>query len=263
MSGFRKPDEERAATIVARLLGAEVRSLEEPGKPSSRIDAEVVYPDGRTAALEFTDVEDRDRHWLHARIDKLAVAKPAPGKLMWTIRPQSVDEIDRLRRIHERVILVCEEYGAWHPQLLPYDVIAADDDLRWLAWDDGRHLRLMGHEMQEPKVYWMHPQVWAVWDNEADEIAKGVAEALQVEPCVGHLAKLLDDPHDERHLFLLLGATGLGSAAAFSLIEPKSVPTVDPAMPEGVDHLWLAPGWGTTVTIWSRGRGWRNERVRD
>lgn len=263
MPGFRKPDEEKAAAIVAQLLDAEVRSLEEPGKPSARIDAEIKYRDGRLASLEFTDVEDRERHWLHGRLAQLSEPQPAPGKLMWTIRPQSVDEIERLLRIHERVILTCEEYGADHPQLLPHEVIAADADLRWLAWESGRRLRVTGHPMDEPKVYWMPPQVWAVWDNEADEIARGVAEALQTELCLRHLGKLLDGPHDERHLFLLLGATGLGTAAAFSLIEPKSVPTADPPMPDGVDHLWLAPGWGTTVTVWSRGRGWRNERVRD
>lgn len=259
MSGFRKPDEEKAAAIVARILGADVRSLEEPGKPSSPIDAEIVYPNGRTAALEFTSVEDRSRHWLRGRLARLAGPRPAPGKLMWTIRPHSVDEIERLLRIHEWVILLCEQYGVDHPQRLPFEVIEADADLRWLAWD-GPIYRMVGHP-EDPEVWWMPPNLWATWGDEGEEIAKGVAEALVAEPCAGHLDKLLKDPREERHLFLLVGEAGLGSAASFSLIEPKSVPTVDPAMPEGVDHLWLAPGWGTTVTVWSRGRGWRNERV--
>jgi hypothetical protein len=45
------------------------------------------------------------------------------------------------------------------------------------------------------------------------------------------------------------------------LIEPEHLPADDPNVPSGVDHLWLGPGWGGTVTVWSRGRGRRNERV--
>jgi hypothetical protein len=74
-----------------------------------------------------------------------------------------------------------------------------------------------------------------------------------------HIEKLLRDAHPEKHLFLAVGLAGLSNAASFALIEPKTLPTADPAVPEGIDHLWLGPGWGQTVTVWSRGRGWRNE----
>lgn len=257
LAAFPRGEEAYAAVTVSRALGVRVEPRDVPGAPRGTVDAEVIYPDGRTAAIEITSVEDRSHWHLRARIDKLK-PKPAPGRLMWSMRPNTVEEIDRLLAIHERVIALCEAHGVRGPEYLPWELIEADADLRWLAWE-GFQGRMSGHHVESnPRVWWMYPIESAVFDSEADEIAAGVAEALKVEPCVGHIEKLLRDPHEERHLFLVIGTTGLGNAAAFSLIDAEHVPTVDPDLPDGLDHLWLGPGYGSTVTVWSRGVGWRN-----
>lgn len=261
LAGFRR-DEAYAAVVIEHALHARVEPRDVPGASRGTVDGEILYPDGRTAALEITSVEASTNHHLRARIDRMRPA-PAPGRLMWTIRPNTVAELERLVSIHESVIDICEQHGVRDPEDLPHDVIAADADLLWLAWE-GFLGRMSGHAVERsPRVWWMYPIETAVFSSEADEIAAGVAAALQVEPCLSHVAKLLRDPHDERHLFLIVGSTGLSSAAAFALIEPETIPSVDPDMPDGIDHLWLGPGWGRTVTVWSRGRGWRNEQLAD
>jgi hypothetical protein len=255
-------DEAYAAAVVEHVLGARVKRRDLPGAPRGTVDAEVFYPDNRTAVLEITSVEESATWHLRAKLDRMKPT-PAPGQLMWIIRPSSVAELDRLLTIYERIIAVCEQHGALNPEVLPFGVIAADADLRWLAWEDARG-SMSGHPSSgDPKVFWEWPIVSAVWGNDADEIAAGVSAALQVEPSLGHVAKLLRNPNPERHLFLVVGSTGLSNAAAFSLIEPDDVPTTDPDVPDGLDNLWLGPGWGSTVTVWSRGRGWRNEQARD
>jgi len=259
LSGFRD-DEAYPAWAVGEILGARVEARDIPGAPRGTVDGEIIYADGRTAALEITSVEASTQHHLRARIDQLKPSA-APGRLMWNIRPRGVIELDRLISIHRRVIEICEQHGTTNPEFLPLNVIAEDPDLTWLAWE-GQIGQMSGHVVEsDPRVWWSYPIGMAVFNNEADEIAAGVALALSVEPSKGHLAKLLRDPHDERHLFLIVGSTGLSNPAAFGLIDAKTVPSMEPDMPEGVDHLWLGPGFGRTVTVWSRGQGWRNERL--
>lgn len=259
LAGFRR-DEAYAAWVVEDVLQARVEPRDVAGAPRGSVDGEIIYPDGRTAALEITGVESTEDKHLRARIDRLKPS-PSPGKLMWSMRPRNVAELDRLQAIHPRIIELCERHGVTNPEDLPFDVIGEDADLTWLAWE-GFMGRMSGHPVESnPRVWWMYPIESAVFGDEAEEIAAGVEAALRVEPALGHVAKLLRDPHEERHLFLIVGSTGLSNAAAFALIEPETVPTVDPDLPAGLDHLWLGPGWGTTVTVWSRGHGWRNERL--
>lgn len=255
-------DEAYAAAVVEYVLKASVERRDLPGGPPGTVDAEVMYPDGRTAALEITSVEAGSTWHLRARLDRMKPS-PAPGRFLWMIRPNTVAELARLVTIHERVIGVCELWGVTDPEHLPGDVIAADADLTWLAWE-GFLGRMSGHEVpRDPRVFWEYPIESAVWGSDADEITSGVAAALKVEPSLGHITKLLRDSHDERHLFLVVGSTGLSNAAAFALIEPENLPTVHPELPAGLDNLWLGPGWGETVTVWSRDRGWRNEKARE
>ena len=261
LAEFGRREEAYAAAVVEYVLKARVERRDFPVSPQGTVDAEVIYPDGRSAALEITSVENNRTWHLRARLDRMRPT-PAPGKFLWMIRPNTVEELDRLVTIHERVIDICEEWGVGDPEYLPGDVIAADADLTWLAWE-GFLGRMSGHDVSsDPRVYWEYPIESAVWGNDADEIVSGLTAVLKIEPSVGHIAKLLRDPHDERHLFLVVGTTGLSNAAAFALIEPDEVPTVDPELPIGLDNLWLGPGWGETVTMWNRVRGWSNETAR-
>lgn len=253
-------DEAYGAWVVERALRARVERRDTRG-PGGLVDAEVLYPDRPSAGLEFTSVEPQAVHALRGRLSRMP-PMPSPGTWTWTIHPGSVAEVPRLQRLHARVIELCERHGARTPGELPFDVIQADPDLRWLAWEGGMG-RMAGHPTSngDPVVYWWEPTDVAVIGDEGDAIATGLSEALKLEPCVGHIAKLLRDPHSERHLFLLVGSTGLSTAAAFSLLESESVPSTDPDLPDGLDHLWLSSGMGGTVTVWSRGRGWRVERI--
>ena len=54
-NGFRH-DEAFAAGVVRHVLGAEVVQLDVSGAPPRTVDGEIRYPDGRTAALEVTNL---------------------------------------------------------------------------------------------------------------------------------------------------------------------------------------------------------------
>ncbi len=260
MSGFRR-DELYAAAVVEHVLGASVVQLDVPGAPRKTIDGEIRYGDGRRAGLEVTSVEDSSEHHLRAKL-KTRPSAPAPGRLTWTIHAPSVRDLARLEKLYERVIALAERHNVTRPEDLPLDVIHGDPELEWLAWEVGPVM--WGYlPSGKPKVYWMPPVAAAIFSSEGEAIAEGVDAALQVDPARDHIAKLLAAPYDERHLFLIVGTTGLSNAAAYALIEPSEVPSEDPALPVGIDHLWLAPGWGQTVTVWSRPTGWRHERLPD
>jgi hypothetical protein len=237
-----------------------VRQLDIAGAPRGTVDAEIIYPDGRTAALEFTSVESKDVHHIRKRVSEY-LPEPAPGKLTWSIHPESVADLDRLRSIYQHVILTVEGHGVNRPDELPMQALLADEDLKWIAWESKS--AMAGYPSKSPpQVVWLNPIVSAIYGSEGEEITAGVAQGLRVEPAKGHLEKLLRDPHDERHLYLNVGVTGLGTSAAFALMNPSTLPSADPDMPQGVDHLWLDSGWGPTATVWSRGQGWRNVSVR-
>ena len=72
-------DEAFAAAVVEYVLKASVQWRDLPGGPPGTVDAEVMYPDGRTAALEITSVEATSTWHLRARLDRMKPS-PAPGR---------------------------------------------------------------------------------------------------------------------------------------------------------------------------------------
>ncbi|MDP9027847.1 MAG: hypothetical protein M3N46_09905, partial [Actinomycetota bacterium] len=222
LAAFTDSLEGYAAAAVERALGARVEARDVLGAPQRTVDAEIIYADGSTAALEVTSAETRDIWHLRKLVEGKG-STSAPGRLSWFIRPQTVDELHQLVRIHERVIELCEAHGVDWPLNLPGEVVMGDADLEWIAWS--AQLRMSAHPPGErgPRIYWEQRMESAVYSSEAEVIAEGVAAALNDELIVRHLDKLLNDPHDERHLFLVIGSTGLSNAAAFSLIEPAEL----------------------------------------
>jgi hypothetical protein len=253
-----KDDTERyGAYVIEQVLSAHIIETDIAGAPPGSVDGEIQYPNGDIAAVEFTSVQPHDLHWLSKKL-KGKEMLPAPGKLTWSIHPETVADFNRLVDVHEHIILLTEQYGRNRPDELPFDVQANDSAVRWLAWESKS--TMAGYPATgDPKVLWMHPIIASFIGNHADAILEGVEAALLVDPARDHLDKLLRDDHNERHLFLDLGLAGLSAAASIVLMNGPELPTIDPAMPEGVDHLWLGPHFGRSVTVWSRGQGWRNE----
>lgn len=252
-------DEQFAAAVVEQVLKARVEPRYVLGAPPGTVDGEIHYPDGHTAALEITGVEQQWLKHLRAKLKGRHRSK-APGRLTWSINPANVADLLRLDAIHERIILLTESSGRSSPNELPIEMIARDPDLQWIVWESAS--AIAGYESPgAPTIWWSEPNTTAVFTNEADEISAGLADAILIDPIKNHLEKLLLDPHEERHLFVIVGTNGLSSSAAFALIGSPTLPHLDPEIPKGIDHLWLAPGWGGTVTVWTRGIGWRNELV--
>ena len=257
-----KDDTERyGAYVIAKVLGASVIETDIPGAPPGTVDGEIQYSDGRTAAVEFTSVQPQERHHLSEKLKPMQLS-PAPGQLTWGIHPENVADLRRLLKVYRHIILETERYGRARPEELPFDVISGDPELRWIAWDSRSTMGGVVSE-HDPVVFWLNPSIATFIGDPPAEIFTGVEEALNIEPCVSHLSKLLRDTHAERHLFLGVGMGGLSDAASLVLMNGPKLPDRDPAMPKGVDHLWLGPGFGKSVTVWSKGPGWRNEWLSD
>lgn len=257
-----KDDTERyGAYVISKVLSVNVIERDIPGAQPGTVDGEIQYSDGRTAAVEFTSVHPQERFHLSKKLAPRKVV-PAPGRLTWGIHPATAEDFDRLLRVHERIIRIAEDYGTGQLEALPFDVVADDPDLRWLLWES--RSRMTGFPAEHsPVIFWLNPTIASFVGDAQTEILDGVQAAMNVEHVAAHLLKLLRDDHDERHLFLGIGMGGLSAAASLVLMNGPELPSEDPAVPVGIDHLWLGPGFGKTVTVWSRGRGWRNEWLSD
>jgi hypothetical protein len=76
---------------------------------------------------------------------------------------------------------------------------------------------------------------------------------------MSHLAKLNRTQADERHLFLVVDVYDWPFSLFDALGSGDSLPSVAPALPEGLTHLWLAPVYCYRVLI-GTSAGWAETR---
>ena len=69
--------------------------------------------------------------------------------------------------------------------------------------------------------------------------------------------KLLVLPADERHVFVMSGTLTPFGADEWLRRLDQALPSRDPAVPEGITHVWVTSRFGTgPVGLWLRGTGW-------
>lgn len=265
-SGADRPNERFARAVVSHVTGARVTRTDHRHAPAGTVDARLQLPNGRVGALEISTLGLPGEFELDARIRRLDGRLPMPGRWKWLVKVADPGELPRIQAIYAKAIVTCEAHGVTRVDELPADMVESDTDLWWLSTESTSTLfgiRLPdGAHDTSGYVDLSYQPVIAAWRSAPDQIVASVNTALAVEPLAKRVAKLLAADGNERHLFLHVTYSGLEESALVRLIEhavglADAEPLQgDPALPDGISHLWLLTGWGQRVTRWTRGVGW-------
>ena len=131
LDGLRA-DEQVAAVLVERATGATARA-HDVGTRQGAHDVDLVYPGGRTAALEVTTHAGSGARQAPALLGRERATWPNPGRWSWTVGIGDSRDIPRLRALYRRAITACEAHGVTTVAGLPDAVLALDPELRWVA----------------------------------------------------------------------------------------------------------------------------------
>ncbi len=245
-----------AFDVARRVLGVTVEHYDTAGRQGA-VDAILHYPDGRTAAFEVTRLAGPGELQLDSILGRQGHSWPNPGNWWWTINVDSVADIPRLRSCYASILQTCESLGVQRPDSLGWTDHARDDeDLQWLAESS---VRMVGHpevpSRTDDKVRDVMVVRGAV-GGAVDEALSGLPDALhrafEADHVRRRIGKLGRAAQTERHLFLILGLTGLAFPVIDGLIVGRALPSEPPPVPtDTVTHLWLAPAWSQRVLLWA------------
>lgn len=99
-------------------------------------------------------------------------------------------------------------------------------------------------------------------DRDLVGLRAAVADMLNSTTIRRHVAKLARAEADERHLFIPIHRSAMPYPVADGLWTGNSVPPDAPILPDGVTHLWLAPGLGRRVLL-GDAHGWTQHHPYD
>jgi hypothetical protein len=146
-------------------------------------------------------------------------------------------------------------------------MIRSDQDLLWLHEAD---TDLFGHPSVPSEPGQRHHPVYVLpaggggaVDSKLEGLAAAVTDLLQVPHIRARLSKLLRAPTDEHHLMIWLRDGGIPISQYLAMVAPpEALPRISPIAPEGLSHLWLSTGYGTSLFSWSAD-GWAQHDVFD
>jgi hypothetical protein len=252
-------DEQTACRIAERALGA-VATPNDVRPHQAAVDAFLEYPDGRRAAFEVTRLatDGGASNQLDHLLSRDRYGWPLPGKWQWIVEIGDPRDLPRLRRVFDRIVLLCEEAEVTHPRLLSSAEV--DADVRWLTHASSVEMRgrptvpaVDGHRRRRALLI---PPMRAAFEDESfSELEEALAAAFGRTLIQRHVAKLERTAADERHLFIVIGVYDLPFSLFLALGFGDNLPSGAPALPTGLTHLWLAPVYGHRVLIGSAA-GW-------
>jgi hypothetical protein len=253
--------QEREACLIAeKALGAVAEAWDD-GHRQGAVDAMLTLPDGRKAAFEVTNLAAKGALYTASVLARDNHSWPLPGNWFWTIDVGSPEDLKRLKKVYEKIILLCEAAGDPYPERRMRWDPSADADLQWLVQSKSTMVGYpdqLAKDMRNPAAM-VVPASGGGW---IDESLSGFASELRkafksphIEP---HFEKLAKAATDERHLFIALHDSALPFSIASELMFGKTLPAESPPVPDYITHVWLAPAFSRRVLLWSRSEGWRN-----
>lgn len=252
-----KEQEQAACVIAERSLGVVAEPWDKDGLQGVP-DGRLHFADGRTAAFEVTELVHRPAKHTEALLARDGHTWSTPGKWWWTINVGSPQDVPRLRRAYEQIILVCESAGVQYPNQIAWGA-DADEDVRWLVRESS--CSMTGHpEAKDPYVMLVPKASGGAVDTHLTGLNEALSESFaQQSHIVPHFEKLQRADADERHLFVPVHYTGVNDSVSLGLMfHNDALPSDPPPVPEYIDALWLAPQFSRRVLLWTRDEGWRN-----
>ncbi len=255
--------QEREACLIAeRSLGAVATAWDGQHRHGA-VDAMLTLRDGRTAAFEVTNLAAKGALHTASLLARDNHKWPLPGKWFWTIEIGSPEDLRRLKKCYQKIILICEAAGVAHPERQLGWSPSADPDLQWLVQESRSNIR--GHpqqhvtHMKNPAALVVPASGGGFIDESMSGFAAELGAAFAKSPHIqSHFEKLARADADERHLFIALHDSALPFSITSGLAFGKALPPEPPPVPDYISHLWLAPAFSRRVLLWSREEGWRN-----
>lgn len=237
--------------VLSRSIGADVEQVDD-GSRNGMHDAEVRYPDGRIAAVEFTSIGERAAFQMQSLPTELLIPSTP---FWWTLRYELSGVLWRDVERHVPVLVaVLDQYG----------MRDADDlrrEFRGLpAWDwyerNDLSLRHFGPVSKGGRVDVLPKASGGVVDSDYLGLNAWV-ESMQAEPWWGeNVAKLARSGRSELHLALRAHDTGVPFSLLAALMDGGPISVGDPSGMDPVTDLWIVIPYGTSAAHWSAREGW-------
>ena len=219
--------QEREAVLIAeQSLGAAAKVSDGQHRQGG-VDAILTLPDGRKAAFEVTNLAAKGALHTASLLARDNHKWPLPGKWFWDIHVDSPTDLQRLKKIYQKVILICEAAGVADPGRLGWDP-SADTDLQWLVQKSKSSMfgypEHLATDMQKPGAMVVPAARGGVVDDSLSGFAADLGEAFKSPHIQRHFRKLEQTEADERHLFIALHDSALSFSTSSALMFGKALP---------------------------------------
>ena len=247
--------EAAAGRLVAEILGGRAEPRDVPGAPPATVDFDIALPNGSVLALEVTTAADPDtvaeiaaafgREWRFSELRNdwmIGIGadrggEPAPiRKLMAEMLPLLV----LLESLGQTEIEV-----RYSPRFRarPAQTPKALHEARIKMFDLGvRQARTWGTPAPGESAQIL-PTISGGTTSNPGKLNRLVSQCADRK-----VTKLLAASADERHLFIWIDTSHADAELAFATLPPPE----SPALPHGIDVVWLAgpTGWPNKVRVW-------------
>lgn len=253
--------EKAACLLVVQVLDvAQAEAWDVDGRQGA-VDVILTYRDGRSAALEVTNLGEDDAFDLARLLANIGYKWPAVGDWAWRVEVGSADDFTRLKKCYGRIARICEAAGEPYPYRLVGEP-SLHPDLHWLVHESSSEMigfpNIPVANLKSPMTN-VVPQVGAGFvDESLSGFAAGLAKAFEKPHIQRHFDKLARASADERHLFIPLHNSALPFSVSSELMFKETLPPDPPEIPDTATHLWLAPDSSRRVLLWTKADGWRN-----
>ncbi len=254
--------QERAACLlVVQTLDVAQAEAWDVDHRHDAVDVMLNLRDGRTAAVEVTNLGQDDALALARLLEKIKYKWPVVGDWFWRIAVGSVADLDRLKLCYDEIVQICEAAGEPDPRRVEGGW-PTHPNLRWLVRESSSEMtgfpNTPAKNLKRPMTE-VVPRVGAGFaDERLSGFAAGLAKAFEKPHIQEHFDKLARADADERHLFIALHDSALPVSVSSELMFKETLPPDPPVVPDSVTHLWLAPAGSPRVLLWSRADGWRS-----
>jgi len=232
--------------VVGRALGVAVEHWDTGAADrQGAVDAHLVYPDGRTAALEVTTLGDEasfksrrkmaadDYRW---HFDGLA--------WWWTAYAAATVHLDELRLRLPDFLRQAEQAGNAHPGWVSPPLSHTPVG----SWVNDGSLTLVGHPSpQHAGRVEILPPIGISWVGTGEQPGSWLSGQLAAGDLRDHVSKLVRSGMPELHLFVHLTPWGPPGSVFHAVAFDRERTDLDPVNLGPLTYLWLAPSFDTNL----------------
>lgn len=246
-----RPYERFMRIVLSRSLGVPVEHVDDGSRPGHH-DAEIRYPDGRVAAVEFTTVGDPDA----LTMDRFPTSLEVPDTPFWWTLRYPVRGVS-WRELRQHVPTLVQ----WLDRLEIRDAADARSHLRgspewdWLERND-LSLRHFGPTKNGRRVDVLPDSFGGVVDVNYLGLLPWIDGLQREHWWAENVAKLERSGRAELHLALRAHESGLPFGILSALMDGRQILGEEPRKMEPLTDFWIVAHYGRSAAHWSRGRGW-------